>query len=323
MAKDPLKIISVASDTGRDPKRNRKQATAEKFEKLWSVNPDQFNPEKNCMGRERILRTKMLMNEFFDAKGKNIADLGCGSGTLSLFLADQGANVTAVDIANNALKIVKDYNKNNILVVQDYIPNTKLNDESYDAVLSTELIAYLYPDQYRLYFSELARILNPTGFIVCSTPLDIYSEDALTRFAALVDTEFKVEKWVYSYHALYIRIHNMLKTPSRFSKARKDPEYREKECNKRRGFSKHWFHANSNPMIGTIWAGINWTLQPLINYYMQSRKVLIGLENICRFIWSESGISHVAFIGKRRALIEPEPEKDIPIERKQKKQVWE
>ncbi|MBA3958349.1 MAG: class I SAM-dependent methyltransferase [Parachlamydiaceae bacterium] len=324
MVKSRLNIVAVTPPEAISPgkvKRNHKEEARAKFERLWLVDPEQFNPNRNAIERERVTRTLNIMQPVFNPKDKKIVDLGCGSGVFTNYLADRGASVDAVDIASNALKTIQP--KANINLIQDYVPHTKLKDEAYDVVLGTEIIAYLHADLYRLFFSELARLTHNQGHVVCSTPLDIYAEDALERFVTLVETEFKVDKWQFSYHAWYIRLRRILHAPDRFSHAMNSPDYRQKQLNKRKGIRKHWFLFNSTKGIGFIWTGLNKLLKPTMQWLEQSSKLLLWMEKCCRFISSESGISHVIFVGTRRSMIDHLPADEIPQERKHRKEVWE
>lgn len=263
------------------PKRRREEAL-EKFNQLWEKDPDQFNPDRNVMEKERIRKTLALIEDFFSPLNRQVADLGCGYATISQKLCREGAAVLAVDVATVPLALLKDKNIDNLSTRQDYVPRTILADDFYDLVISTEVIAFLPPDEYRLYVSELARIVKSNGCVVCSTAIDIFSEDALQRFANLAETEFKIEKWEFSYHYLYIRLRNMLTAP--------------------------------------IFKNL---LSPLVNFVDRSRWLLNSLEKISRFFWADAGISHAIFIGTRRPLLEAPPPEELPVERKQKRQVWE
>lgn len=330
MSKDRLNIVSVTNKNettalANSSRKNRKEEARAKFERLWLTDPEQFDPNRNAMERERVIRTWHLIDEVLQPKDKKIADLGCGSGVFAIELAKRGGHIDAVDIASNALKIIKEKysDKSNITTIQDYVPNTKLRDDHYDAALSTELIAYLDPEQYRLFFSELSRIIHADGHVFCSTPIDIDSDDALQRFISLAETELKVHKWIFSHHAFYIRLNQFFTAPQRFAKAGKDPEYRQHSLDKRKGISKWWFEINSAPTPAKIWSGIQFIVKPITNFLEQSHSTLILLEKICRIISSDAGISHVIFVGTRRPLVEHVKEDEIPIERKQRKQVWE
>jgi 2-polyprenyl-3-methyl-5-hydroxy-6-metoxy-1,4-benzoquinol methylase len=303
-------------------KKRREEAKA-KFERFWLIDPEKFNPLRNCMERERIARTWNLMLDFFSPEEKQIADLGCGSGVLAKKLAEHKAKVHGIDIASNALKLIEECKIENLTTAQDYVPRTMLKDDYYDVVISTELIANLPADEYRMYFSELSRIMNPKGFVICSTPIDFASEDALQRFASLAETEFKIEQWVFSYHYLYIKLLNFLKAPSHFVKAKNDPEYRQRELSERSSIGHWWFKLNSKAIPAALWTPVAFIMRPIVKFFQQSHFVLNSFEKISRFIWSESAISHAIFLGIRRPLVTHMPEAEQPVERKQRKQVWE
>lgn len=326
MSKNPLKIISVTNDAP-SPKResqikgSREESQA-KLERLWHSNPEQFNPMRNCMERERIQRTWNLIISSISLLNKKVCDLGCGDGLLSERLSQHGAEVDAVDIATQPLNVLQEKALPHLKIIHDYLPRTLLKDNAYDLILSTDVIAYLHKDQHRLYFSELARLMKLDGCVICSTPLDINSEDAFERFSTLALTEFTVERWVLSYHALYLRLKSFIEAPSRFKRAGKEHAYRQKELNKRFSLNYYWFKLNSSAILARFWSFIDWLLRPLISLVRQSSFILLTLEKVCRFIWSERGVSHALFIGKRRPVAPAEPA-PIEYERKHKKQVWE
>lgn len=324
--KDQLRVIATegTQEEKSDSRRmSRREVVLAKFERLWLTDPEQFNPLRNVKERERLSRTQELLDRHLKLNGKKIVDLGCGSGVLTERFAVQAAKVEAVDIANNALKLLAAKSIPNIAAIQDYVPQTKLKDEAYDLVVSTELISLLPVDQYRLYFSELARLMSPEGMVLCSTSVDIYSEDALQRFILLAETEFKISDWILSYHALYIRLSDFFKAPARFVKAWRDSEYRQRELANRQGLNKKWFKFNTNPVVAPLWIPFYYLFKPFLYVLRKNRPILLWLESVSRFIWDESGVSHIVFVGTRRALIVPPVEENIPVERKQRKQVWE
>lgn len=49
------------------------------------------------------------MNHFGDIKGKTLLDIGCGNGSTSVFFAEQGANVIAVDISKTAINNLMEF----------------------------------------------------------------------------------------------------------------------------------------------------------------------------------------------------------------------
>lgn len=310
MFKDPLKVIATPA-----PLKPEQLATS-KFDKLWQNDPEQFNPERNALERERISRTFSLFPNSFS----RAVDLGCGFGTIAKKLRDLGATVDAVDIAKIPLDRLA--GEKNIRPIHDYVPKTKLEDEYYDLVICADLIAHLPENEYRLLFSELSRIIKKSGSLICSTPLDYHSEDAVQRFAMLAESEFEVEHWIFSYHLFYIYLLDFFEAPRRFVRASLDAEYRLRQKEGRKGLAKVWFRFNSQPVIALFWRLMQWPAKPFVHWIGQSRSLLITLEKMCRFLWADSGITHAIFRGKRRSL-EKIPENERPIERKQKRQVWE
>jgi 2-polyprenyl-3-methyl-5-hydroxy-6-metoxy-1,4-benzoquinol methylase len=329
MERNPLRIVATekAQINGKNSlkitKPNRRDEMRAKMERLWHQNPESFDPLRNCMERERLERTEKIIKETTSLGGKLVADLGCGGGEFSRRLRDQAATLHAVDVATNALQKLKENDMLNIIPIQDCLPTTLLKDDTYDIVVCTEVIAYLNPDEYRLLFSELSRLIKPNGYVVCSTALDIDTEDPVERFAALAETEFTIEKWVLSYHAFYIRLVNFFEAPSRFVRANRSPEYRQDELNKRKGWKRLWFRWNSSPVLSKFWLVVQWVTAPITSLFRQNKSLMLKMERFCRFLWNTSGISHALFIGKKRPLDFPLPPEEKPRELKHKKQVWE
>jgi 2-polyprenyl-3-methyl-5-hydroxy-6-metoxy-1,4-benzoquinol methylase len=329
MSDNRLKIISA--DSTFDPlikkqgsrRKDAQQEALAKLERMWMTDPDQFNPLRKCMGKERLERTKKAIQTIQCLPSSLAVDLGCGFGLLSYHLRDLGWKVHAVDAASQALKRVNEGDVQNIELIQDRLPNTKLDDDHYDLVLSTDVIGYLAPEDYRLYVSELSRLVKPQGFVICSTAIDIDSEDALQKFGSLAETEFLINQWIFSHHLLYIRLKNFFETPSQYVKASQDNEYRFNELKKRESISKWWFRVNSTRLGGIFWKLPSFLAQPFVYLLTINHSLLLTLEKLCRFIWSDSGISHAIFIGQRRPLDTSAKEESQVIIRKGKKQVWE
>lgn len=295
-----------------------------KFERMWLVDPEQFNPNRNCMERERIERTWLLAKDFIKLKNALVADLACGEGTITKLLKNEGAKVHALDIASQAIKILRSHVPYVDATYQQCLPHTTLEDDAYDLVFANEVIAYLPTQQLRLFMAELCRLVKPQGYVICSTPLDFTTQDPLLRFAGLAETEFKIHRWVCSHHRLYIRLREFFSAPEYYAKAYKDNPFRQQELNTKKGFSQQWLRWNSQGLVGFTWSILQYATHPIANFLKKNRKSLIFLEKICRLFWGDSGISHAIFIASRRPLQPLDlPPSEIPIERKGKREVWE
>lgn len=205
---DRLNIIAVeekSKPVTSSPQRTRREENQAKFDRLWNLDPEQFNPLRNCIERERIERTWNLLSNYIHLDGKQIVDLGSGSGVFSSRLSDAGARVDAVDVSKLALSQLPE----SVNGIHDCMPSTKLSDDAYDIVASLDLIAHLPIRDHRLYMAELSRLVKRDGLVICSTPLDFRTDGAVELFLQLAETEFEIERIVISYHALYHRFHRV------------------------------------------------------------------------------------------------------------------
>ena len=177
MKNDPLNILSPSKDEEDSASSSapsarqilRKEAQA-KYERLWLQNPEKFNPMRTCLKQEDLNRAWKMIKEAKPLKGMRAVDLGCGYGILTLRMRDAGAElVDAVDIASQALRKLELHDMTRIRPFQDYVPYTHLEDNAYDLVVCTELIAEL-----------------PLGNIGCSFQNSAVSSSKMESLSALL-----------------------------------------------------------------------------------------------------------------------------------------
>ncbi len=101
-----------------------------------------------------------LLPNLGDLKGKKILDIGAGTGRLSLRLAEKGAEVTALDVSPEILKVLKKKNSKITIVVGD-AENLPFPDNSFDIMIAAFLIVHLKEPKY--FFAEASRVLKPAG----------------------------------------------------------------------------------------------------------------------------------------------------------------
>lgn len=323
MDRNPLNVISNDQNEDSKPqKSNRRIETQAKYDRIWLKNPEKFitkNAVENKISRKRLIS---LIQKHCDINKKKVVDLGCGYGFLSRELRDLGCFVDAVDISQNALKEFEKSNLTNIKLIHDFLPKSFLSDDQYDLVIASDLIGSLKEEEFRLFFSELARIVKSDGYIIVSTPIDLASEDALQRFASLASTELEFIEWSFSYNLLYITLLDYLLFPQRVIRGSKDNVYRKVSLEKRYSLNKLWFKWNSTRFMSYFWRGINVLFNPLASKLQNNEKIILFLEKISKLFWKERAISHAILLGKRKRLIVT-PLTETPSEMKHKKQVWE
>lgn len=183
---------------------SKRETAQQKFEALWKQSPLQFDPLASLTSRKRFDFECEVLSQL---PCQRTVDLASGFGLHAKLLHERGFHVDAVDIALPAL------NRLDFLPeeqrIQAYIPYTPLPDSHYDLVLALDLLAHIPQDEQRLCISEIARLTSSTGTILLSTDLDIYTDDALSKFLYLVGTEVHIEKVHLFHHGLAIRLKDL------------------------------------------------------------------------------------------------------------------
>jgi hypothetical protein len=113
-----------------------------------------------------------------------------------------------------------------------------------------------------------------------------------------------------------------VETPKLFIQGWQDHEMRQQELASRNGFRKWWYWLNSSSILVWPWFLIDLIFCPLSLWMKNSRRLLLFLEKICRFLSSHDGISNYLFVGKQRAMTKVDPH-DIPIEKLGRKEIWD
>lgn len=103
------------------------------------------------------------------ACGLRVADIGCGTGRLTLPLASAGNHVTGVDFSRGMLDVLRAKCRPGAqleLVQHDLTRGVPLDSDAYDLVLCCLVLEHL-PD-VELMLAELARICRPGGRVIVS-----------------------------------------------------------------------------------------------------------------------------------------------------------
>jgi len=98
-----------------------------------------------------------------DVAAKKILDVGAGTGRLSVYLENRGAEVTALDASEKMLEMLKRKNKN-IKTVVGEAENLPFGDNFFDVVAAAFLIVHL-KDPAK-FFDEAYRVLKDNGIFV-------------------------------------------------------------------------------------------------------------------------------------------------------------
>lgn len=111
---------------------------------------------------------RFIERELKEINAKDVMEIGCGRGTIGLYLADYcDMNVSLMDNEEGAMKIAQEAFANHKLdatfIVGDAL-NMNLPDNSFDAIVSIGLAEHL--DNVDELFAEQFRVLRPGGKMV-------------------------------------------------------------------------------------------------------------------------------------------------------------
>ena len=104
-----------------------------------------------------------LLPLFAEINGKRVLDAGAGTGRFTVKLARLGAEVTALDISEEILKVLKKKNNQIAAVIGD-VEQLPFPDNNFDIVLGLFLIVHL--KQPAVFFQEAYRVLKPDGQLI-------------------------------------------------------------------------------------------------------------------------------------------------------------
>lgn len=111
-------------------------------------------------------RTTMLYIQKYLKKGSKILEIGAGTGRYSIALAKMGYDVTAVELVENNLKVLRENAKglSNLKSYQGDALNLQFEDNSFDLVLCLGPMYHLFnkKDKDRA-ISETIRVCKPKG----------------------------------------------------------------------------------------------------------------------------------------------------------------
>lgn len=100
-----------------------------------------------------------------------VLDIGCGEGGNAVFLARNGYQVTALDLAATGVQKTKENAEKNQVTIDVFQAdiNEYLPTEKYDIIFSSGTIQYLLPERRRLFVEACKEKTNPRGLNVLHT----------------------------------------------------------------------------------------------------------------------------------------------------------
>lgn len=121
---------------------------------------------------EERLKYKLLST--INIKDKIIADLGCGTGFISLALANEASIVFSIDNSSNMLNQLKinveDKNYKNIYLIKSSLDNLSLFDNSVDIIFINMALHHIKDAKKAI--AEMHRVLKKDGVVIISDVME-------------------------------------------------------------------------------------------------------------------------------------------------------
>jgi 2-polyprenyl-3-methyl-5-hydroxy-6-metoxy-1,4-benzoquinol methylase len=129
-------------------------------EALWEMLPEDLEPSDFALRRRFLLANVKA--------GERVLDVGCGEGRFAAELARAGAEVVAVDVADEPLRRARTRHPELDLRLIDADGPWELPDAAFDVVWAGEVIEHVLDTASWL--SEVRRVLRSGGALLLSTP---------------------------------------------------------------------------------------------------------------------------------------------------------
>ncbi|MEO1146913.1 MAG: methyltransferase domain-containing protein [Cyanobacteria bacterium J06638_22] len=119
----------------------------------------------------------------------HILDLGCGNGSLSRYIAQQGHNVTGIEPSSSGIKFAQAQESNCTFIQAgiESLPYEKL-EHQFDVIISSEVIEHLLFPRELIRASK--RCLKPNGRVILTTPYHGYWKNLTIAIMGKMDHHF-------------------------------------------------------------------------------------------------------------------------------------
>lgn len=176
---------------------------------------NKFNEDKRLNTRhgqvEFITSLKYIHEYLKEFNNPKILDIGAGTGKYSIKLANEGYEVTAVELVKHNLRVIEK-NSDKVKVCQANATNlSKFSNESFDMVLLFGPMYHLCSDKEKIKaLSEAKRVCKKNGYILVAYFMNDYcvirygfKENNINKATEdnMIDQNYKITSWEYDLYS--------------------------------------------------------------------------------------------------------------------------
>ena len=147
-----------------------------------------------------------MLFQYLDVCDKDVLDVGCGCGGISMAFAERGARVMGIDYDSSCISTAKLKAKNHkpeIKFILNNAEDIKLPDSSFDIIVCNAVFEHVFnPEKVA---SEIGRLLKYEGFFFLDTPnrysiLQLISDTHYNLFGISI-----MPRWMAAFYTVRIR----------------------------------------------------------------------------------------------------------------------
>jgi len=163
--------IPSSADSRKDHERAHGKFLAPRALEIWGWSTP--------AGKERARRrTELIIEHARIRHCKNVLEYGCGTGMFSLFFAETGITLTAIDISPDLINEAQKELHANIFFQVGDVESLAFPDESFDAVIGNSVLHHVNIEQALV---EAFRVLKPGRSIAFAEPNMMNPQIALQK----------------------------------------------------------------------------------------------------------------------------------------------
>lgn len=133
----------------------------------------------SAAGRIRWRRRADMFAEFLGCGGLKVLEVGCGTGLFTAEICRTNNNITAIDISEELIALARSrVGAANVRFLVENAYATKMDDESFDAVVGSSSLHHLDVDRA---LAEMRRLLKPGGRVMFTEPNMLNPQIALQK----------------------------------------------------------------------------------------------------------------------------------------------